>query len=116
MCETHNKEDYYTTCVCCREELALDFATLTNEGHVCEDCLDEFYAQCSDCRGMYHIDDLVDTYDGTVCDSCLENYYYCERCDTYYSDAYTSIHSVKAGDDCLQVCDNCLTDEDEDCD
>ena len=86
----------FVECARCGELIRRDDATDTNDGYVCEECLDLHYAFCEDCETYYDVDEMnyIDSEERYVCDNCLdENYTRCERCGEWHrnDDMYTVI-------------------------
>jgi len=77
-----------TYCSCC-DQLIEGENNHTDDGPVCDSCLNDYYTYCYDCENyfnenhsMYYIEDE----DHFICESCYESgdYGFCEMTDKYY--------------------------------
>lgn len=92
-------------CFECGYEIDKDSA-LEYEGELyCDDCV----RVCGDCGENYLRDELTEVDTGDyVCENCLdENYFYCDHCEEYHSNDYTSYY-VDSIDG--YVCENVIGD------
>ena len=94
----------YTTCTYCGAVCHEDDMTQTSEdGYVCDSCLDEYYRACDDCGELFMDDELTTTGDGrSVCNSCLSDYMRCASCGEFFT--RDDMRGTATGD---YICDNC---------
>ena len=113
ICETCREQ--MTECDICghyhdNDEMTVAYENINNEVRVCEECLSEHFEECKGCHNYHRIDEMVDGY----CPNCLENMKECPICHHYFCDydmnTVTNINGVE-----IEVCDNCLEKEFEEC-
>jgi hypothetical protein len=76
-------------CDCCNESIDGD-GNYTEDGYVCDHCLNEHYTYCSDCERYFYENVsiyYIENEHQYVCESCYENgnYGFCEETEVYYS-------------------------------
>lgn len=95
-------EDVKEVCVCCEESFNEDTMTHTDDGLVCDTCL-QSYIYCEDCNDWYEESEMNSVIgDKWVCDKCLRiNYRKCNDCGEYFDSCYDY------GDDYINLCQSC---------
>jgi hypothetical protein len=88
--DTENGSFGCRICACC-EGTIYGESYETDDGEVCEHCLNNRYLYCSLCDTYYHEDGghvhYIEDEDKYVCENCYneEDYFYCEKTSSYYS-------------------------------
>jgi len=107
-----NENTERTICAICGEEHDTDDMTLTSEGYVCQNCLDDEFIQCERCGEWVRSEDAYEVSQSWPrnseywCESCTEWYAHrCERCEEWFAEdaGYTDDHGTA-------VCDSCYND------
>ena len=108
-------------CTCCNESIDGE-STYTNDGEVCDYCLNEHYTFCNDCEQYYHENHdmyYIEDLHCYICQNCYDigNYGYCEITEVYYStdklveviqNDGTIMHvNSDYAEDHYQICDSC---------
>jgi len=108
-------------CECCGEAILGD-GNSTEDGLVCDYCLDEYYQYCPECYRYFHRDTefyYIEDKEIDICHNCYQDgaYGICEKTDTYWSE--DKLVEVQEGedriyivnqdyaDDNYQICDEC---------
>lgn len=81
-------DDLFSACECCGEYFRDTEMTETQDGMVCQRCLEENYVECYECGEWVHTDNAITDIDGHwYCDDCAEdNLTRCDDCGEYYRD------------------------------
>jgi len=88
--DTSDGKLFTTCCVCCEERIDGE-GNSTNDGVVCDDCLNSNYTYCEDCETYYHSDSqdmyFIEGEDIHLCETCYDqgDYFYCEKTEQYWS-------------------------------
>jgi len=76
-----------TYCSCCENAIEEE-STYTEDGEVCDYCLNNYYSYCSECERYYHENITmyyIENEHQYVCESCYDegNYGFCEKTECY---------------------------------
>lgn len=75
----------YVPCQCCHTLFHPDDLTDTEDGGICDECLEEHYVKCVDCGDLVCAENATDIRGDYVCRDCLENdYEKCDGCGKYF--------------------------------
>ena len=119
-------------CACCDEDMVIDQDKYTYDGDdkvtefvqesftsedglICQDCLDNHYTECDGCKKTFHEDNTsyLQNFNKVVCEKCFDNYSSCticcgdiQHCDdlTYHDGEY---YCERCAGDLLYYCDKC---------
>jgi len=79
-----------TYCSCCNDAIEGE-STYTEDGEVCDYCLNNYFTYCSECERYYHENTTmfyIEDENQYVCESCYYDdgeYGFCEKTECYYS-------------------------------
>ena len=98
-------------CECCESRFHEDDMTWVDSenGYVCERCLQRDFTWCSYCEDYHRDYDVtyVDSVGESVCDNCLDNHFeYCEDCEEYYES--DEMYEINGGE--KYACKHCIDD------
>jgi len=88
--DTSDGKLFTTCCVCCEERIQGE-GNSTNDGIVCDDCLNSNYTYCEDCETYFHYDThdmyYIENDNIHLCETCYDqgDYFYCEKTEQYWS-------------------------------
>lgn len=102
------RDNHYTCCDECNEEIRNDNINSVDDGVVCNDCLRRHYTECDRCGEFQRDDDVImqefSDRSGVYCPRCWDYLYQftCPTCEDSYSDRYnpTIVDDVLYCDDC----------------
>lgn len=116
-CDEHHHEDqmiltysesertcsiHASMCENCKDYEYNERMTITQDGMICENCLDN-YAVCDECGEYHDKTDITITSNGDMCQDCLDELYFqCDECGEYVHHS-----NVKMHDNC-EYCDECF--------
>lgn len=102
-------DDLFSACECCGEYFRDTEMTETQDGCVCQRCLEENYVECCECGEWAHTDNAITDVDGHwYCEDCAEdNLTRCDDCGEYYhnDDITTFLHPVHGF--VMDLCPDC---------
>ena len=87
-----NMEKEMVECVNCGQLISKDDMTMTDNGLICQECLEADYSFCENCNSFHRSNDMIEVYnspwDGRsewLCQSCAENVaHQCAACGNWY--------------------------------
>ena len=75
----------YASCRCCNTLFHPDDLTDTEDGMICDECLEEHYVKCADCGDLVYAENTIDIHGDCVCRNCFEgDYEECDECGEYF--------------------------------
>lgn len=103
-------DELFTRCECCGEYFRDTEMTETQDGYVCQRCLDRHYVECCECGEWVHTDNAICDIDGNwYCEDCADrNLTCCNDCGEYYpnDDITEYVHPVHGFVE--ELCPGCL--------
>ncbi|MDP8269439.1 MAG: hypothetical protein P9L97_11995 [Candidatus Tenebribacter davisii] len=78
-----------TYCSCCNDAIEGE-STYTEDGEVCDYCLNNYYSYCSECERYHHENttmNFIEDENNYLCESCYDegDYGFCEKTECYYT-------------------------------
>ena len=76
----------YVPCRCCNELFHPDDLTETEDGGICDECVEEHYIEGDDCGDLVCTENAIEIRGRYVCRDCFESdYEECDECGEYFS-------------------------------